>query len=144
MNRITSRAVQVMVDMMRDLMERVMDEAATCADSNGRHTIGSESIRTGATLTMQKSIDVNGGGCPEIKKGMASFACKRYTAYHDYLFWEEKQAEAIASGDPSTAPPDRPRPAPLRLRPLPDRFVPDHLNHLRGVRGFRPLTTWDY
>ena len=90
MNRITSRAVQVMVGMMRDLMERVMDEAATCADSNGRHTIGSESIRTGATLTMQKSIDVNGGGCPEIKKGMASFACKRYAAYHDYLFWEEK------------------------------------------------------
>ena len=23
----------------------------------------------------------------------------------------------------------------LRLRPLPDRFVPDHLNHLRGVRS---------
>ena len=49
MNRITCRAVQVMVDMMRDLMERVMDEAATCADSNGRVTIDStpsESLRT--------------------------------------------------------------------------------------------------
>ena len=58
-NRITSSAVQVMVDMMRYLMERVMDEAATCADSNGRHKIGSGSIRTGATLAMHKSIDVN-------------------------------------------------------------------------------------
>jgi histone H3/H4 len=48
-NRITCRAVQVMVDMMRDLMEGVMDEAATCADSNGRVTIDStpsESLRT--------------------------------------------------------------------------------------------------
>uniref|UniRef100_A0A7S0QMQ2 Uncharacterized protein n=1 Tax=Cryptomonas curvata TaxID=233186 RepID=A0A7S0QMQ2_9CRYP len=50
------------------------------------------------------------------------------------------RTEAIASGAPSIAPPDRPRPAPLRLRPLPDRFVQDHPNHLRGVSGFRPLT----
>ena len=49
MNVITNRAVQVMVDMMHDLMERVMDEAAICADSNGRVTIDStpsESLRT--------------------------------------------------------------------------------------------------
>ena len=49
-NRITCRAVQVMVDMMRDLMERVMDEAATCADSNGRVTIDSGNINAGARL----------------------------------------------------------------------------------------------
>ena len=132
-----------MVDMVRDLMEREMDEAATCADSNGRVTIGSGSIPTGARLAMHKSIDAYGDGCPGIEKGMALFASERYTAYHDYLYWEEKQAEVIASGAPFIAPPDRPRPAPLRLRPLPDRFVPDHLTQLRGVRGFRPLTTWE-
>ena len=76
-----------------------------------------------------------------IKMGMASFASQRYADYHVYLFWEQQQAEASALGVPSTPPPDRPRPAPLRLRPLPNRFVADHL---RGVRGIRPLTSWDY
>ena len=56
MNVITNRAVQVMVDMMRDLMERVMDEAATCADSNGRVTIESGNIMTGAKLAMHQNI----------------------------------------------------------------------------------------
>ena len=135
---ISIRAVQVMVDLIRDLLEKVMDEAATCADSNGRVIIDSGHIKTGSQLALQKRIDTY---CPHIKMGMASFASQRYADYHDYLFWEQKQAEASALGVPSTTPPDRPRPAPLRLRPLPNRFVADHL---RGVRGIRPLTNWDY
>ena len=145
-NRITCRAVQVMVDMMRDLMERVMDEAATCADSNGRVTIDSGNINAGARLAMHNSIDAHGGGCPGIKMSMLTFASQRYTKYQDYLWWEQKKAEAIASGAVSFAPdpPDRSRPAPLLLRPLPNRFVPDHLEYLRGVRGIRPLSEWDF
>jgi histone H3/H4 len=135
---ISSRAMQVMVDMLHDLMERIMDEAATCADSKGRVTIASGSIRTGAMLVLQNRIDAN---CPHVKIAMISFAGERYAAYLDYIDWEQEQAAAVTMGVPSTAPPDRPRPAPLRLRPLPNRFVADHL---RGVRGIRPLTTWDY
>ncbi len=135
---ISIRAVQVMVDLIRDVLEKVMDEAATCADSNGRVIIDSGHIKTGSQLALQKSIDTF---CPHMKMGMALFASQRYADYHDYLFWEQKQAEASALGVPSTPPPDQPRPAPLRLRPLPNRFVADHL---RGVRGIRPLTTWDY
>ena len=144
MNVITNGAVQVMVDMMRDLMERVMDEAATCADNNGRVTIKSGNIMTGARLAMHQNIGPYGGGCPEIEKSMCAFATQRYTEYHEYLGWEERQAQAIASGAPSIAAPDRSRPAAMKLRPIPDRFVPDHLSHLRGVRGFRPLSYWDY
>ena len=134
---ISIRAVQVMVDLIRDVLEKVMDEAATCADSNGRVIIGSGHIKTGSQLALQKRIDTF---CPHMRMGMAWFASQRYADYHDYLFWEQKQAEASALGVPSTPPPYRPRPAPLRLRPLPNRFVADHL---RGVRGIRPLTTWD-
>ena len=93
---------------------------------------------TGAMLVLQSRIDAN---CPHVKIAMISFAGQRYAAYLDYIDWEQEQAAAVTMGVPSTAPPDRPRPAPLRLRPLPNRFVADHL---RGVRGIRPLTTWDY
>ncbi len=96
--RITCLAVQVMVDMMRDLMERVMDEAATCADSNGRVTIDSGNINAGARLAMHNSIDAHCGGCPGIRMSMLTFESHRYTKYQDYLWWEQKQAEAIASG----------------------------------------------
>ncbi len=78
-NAITNRAVQVMVDMMRDLMERVMDEAAACADNNGRITIKSGNIMTGARLAMHQNIGPYGGGCPEIEKSMCAFATQRYT-----------------------------------------------------------------
>ena len=113
MNRITCRAVQVMVDMMRDLMERVMDEAAICADSNGRVTIDSGNINAGARLAMHNSIDAHGGGCPGIKMSMLTFASQRYTKYQDYLWWEQKKAEAIASGAISFA----------EIRPQPSRSV---------------------
>ncbi len=146
MNSITCRAVQVMVDMMCDLMERVMDEAATCADSNGRVTIDSGNINAGARLAMHNSIDAHGSGCPGIKMSMLTFASQRYTKYQDYLWWEQKKAEAIASGAVSFAPdpPDWSRPAPLLLRPLPNRFVPDHLEYLRGVRGILPLSELNF
>ena len=55
-NRITCRAVQIMVDMMRYLMERVMDEAAACADSNGRDTIEPGNINAGARLALHNGI----------------------------------------------------------------------------------------
>jgi hypothetical protein len=135
---ISIRAVQVMVDMIRDVLEKVMDEAATCADRNGRVIIDSGHIKTGSHFALQKRIDTF---CPHVKMEMALFASQRYADYNNYLFWEQKQAEASALGVPSTPPPDRPRPAPLRLQPLPNRFVADHL---RGVRGIRQLTTWDY
>ena len=108
---ISIRAVQVMVDLIRDVLEKVMD-AATCADSNGRVIIDSGHIKTGSQLALQKRIDTL---CPHMNMAMASFASQRYADYHDYLFWEQKQAEASALGVPSTTPPDRPRPAPLRL-----------------------------
>ena len=41
-----------MDDMMRDLMESVMDEAATCADSIRRVIIDSGAIMTGAVLSI--------------------------------------------------------------------------------------------
>jgi hypothetical protein len=135
---ISIRAVQVMIDLIRDVLEKVMDEAATCADRNGRVIIDSGYIKTGSQLALQKHIDTF---CPHMKMAMALFASQRFADYYDYLFWEQKQAEASALGVPSIPPPDRPRPASLRLRPLPNRFVADHL---RGVRGIRLLTTWDY
>ncbi len=135
-NKISAKAMQIIVDMMQDLMEKVMDEAATCADSKGRVTIGSGSIRAGAMLALQNRIDAY---CPHVKVAMTSFAAQRYTAYHSYVNWEQQQAEAVATGVPYTAPPDRPRPAPLRLRSIPNRFVADRL---QGVIGIRP--TWDY
>ena len=139
-NSILNNAMRAMVDMMRDLMESVMDEAATCADSNGRVIIDSGAIMTGAVFSMHKGINANGQGCPAIKKFMPEFASQRYTAYHEFVWWEEKQAEATASGAPYIiAAPDRARSAPLRLRALPGRFIPDHLSNLRSVRGFRPL-----
>ena len=55
----------------------------------------------------------------------------------------QAQIERDLGGAPSTAAPDRSRQAAMKLRPISDRFVPDHLSHLRGVRGFRPLSYWD-
>ena len=48
--------VNSMVYMMRYLMESVMDEAATYADSNGRVIIDYGAIVTGAVLSMHKGI----------------------------------------------------------------------------------------
>ena len=56
MSRITCRAVQIMVDMMRDLMERVMDEAATCADSNKSVIIKRKNINAGVRLDFHNGI----------------------------------------------------------------------------------------
>jgi hypothetical protein len=58
------------------------------------------------------------------------------------ILWERLQAEAIALGGPATDPPDRPCPSLLRLRLIEGSVVPDHLEHLRGVRGTRPLN-WE-
>jgi hypothetical protein len=69
-----------------------MDEAATCADSNGRVIIDSGHIKTGSQLALQKRIDTY---CPHMKMGMAAFASQRYADYHDYLLWEQKQAEEL-------------------------------------------------
>ena len=55
----------------------------------------------------------------------------------------QAQIERDLGGAPSTAAPDRSWPAAMKLQPIPDRFVPDHLSHLRGVRGFQPLSYWD-
>ena len=139
-NRISNNAMRTMVDMMRDLMESVMDEAATCADWNGRVIIDSGAIMTGAVLSLHKGINANGQGCPDIEKFMRAFASQRYTAYHEFVWWGEKQAEATASGAPyMIAAPNLAWPAPLQLRALQGRFIPDHLSHLRSVRGFLPL-----
>ena len=55
----------------------------------------------------------------------------------------QAQIEQDLGGAPSTAAPDLSRPAAMKLRPISDHFVPDHLSHLRGVRGFLPLSYWD-
>ena len=64
MSRITCRAVQIMVDMMRDLMEPVMEKAATCADSNESVTIEPENISAGARLAFHDGLVGYGDGCP--------------------------------------------------------------------------------
>ena len=85
-NRISNNAMRAMVDMMRDLMESVMDEAATCADSNGRVIIDSGAIMTGAVLYLHKGVNANGQGCPDIEKFMWACASQRYTAYHEFVW----------------------------------------------------------
>ncbi len=77
---ISIRAVQVMVDLIRDVLDKVMDEAATCADSNGRVIIDSGHMKTGSQLALQKRIDTF---CPDMKIGMALFASQRYSDYHN-------------------------------------------------------------
>ncbi len=76
-NRITNpsnHAVQVMVDMMRYLMESVMDKASTCSDSIRRAMIDSGAI---VTRVMHKGIKAYGNSCPKIKKGMWSLVSQR-------------------------------------------------------------------
>ena len=82
-----------------------MDEAAICADSNGRVTIEAGNIMTGAKLAMHQVISPYGGGCPEIEKSIRRFAAERYTEYHKYLWWEKKQAQAIAAGSDEASTP---------------------------------------
>ena len=94
---ISIRAVQVMVDLIRDVLEKVMDEAATCADSNGRAIIGSGHIKTGSQLALQKRIDTF---CPHMRMGMAWFASQRYADYHDYLFFLAEASRGKCSGSP--------------------------------------------
>ena len=55
----------------------------------------------------------------------------------------QAQIEQDLGGAPSTAAHDLSRPAAMKFRPISDRFVPDHLSHLRGFQGFRPLSYWD-
>ena len=86
MNCILNDTMRAMVDMMRDLMESLMDEAATCADSNGRVIICSGAIMTGAVLSLHKGINANGQGCPDIEKFMRAFASQCYTAYHEFVW----------------------------------------------------------
>ncbi len=68
-------------------------------------------IKTGSQLALQNRIETF---CPQMKMTMASFASQRYADYHDYLFWEQKQAEASALGVPST---------PLRIGPVQHHFI---------------------
>ena len=134
-----------------------------CADSN-RHTtmIGSGNITTaGAKLAMHKSIDAYGGGCPEIEqcsyeccfKSMVMFACQRYDTKCTAtigLGRRSKQRRLRLEPHSSHLPPDRPRPAPLRLRTLAKYQTTWTARGAfevvcsRGVRGIpgRPLTTW--
>ena len=102
---ISSRAMQVMVDMLHDLMERIMDEAATCADSKGRVTIASGSIRTGAMLVLQYHIDAY---CPHVKMAMISFAGQRYTARTTSIGSRRKQRQLRRESPPP----------PLRIGPV--------------------------
>ena len=130
-NKISSRAMQIMVDMMHDLMEKVMDQAATYADNQGRVQIGTNHIKYGAKLAMHTCIDQFGDGCPEMEKSMVCFATTRYTQYHEYAWWEKHNAAAVKSGAPRPpAPRLARRPTPLRLRHLAGRVVPE----------LRPLT----
>ena len=62
-------------------------------------SLDSGHIKTGSQLALQKRIDTF---CPQMKMAMASFASQLYADYHDYLFREQKQAEASALGVPST------------------------------------------
>ena len=132
MKAISCRAMQIMVDMMHDLMEKAMNYAVTYADNDRRVKIESEHIASGAKLAMHTCIDQNGYGCPEIEKNMKTYATERLSQYHEYVWWEKLSAEAVKSG---AAPPPAPqrqdrRPAPLRLRYLQGRVVPE----------LRPLT----
>ena len=132
--------MQILIDLIKDLIERVMDEAATVAESKNRSTIYAAEIKTGAGLALQTRID--GRISSPMGRSMIHFAALRFNEYCEYRTWERLQAEAIALGGPATDPPDRPCPSPLRLRLIEGRFVPDHLEHVRGVRGIRPLN-WE-
>ena len=130
-NKISNRAMQVMVDMMHDLMANVMDQAASYAVNEGRVKIGVNHIKYGARLAMHNCIARFGDGCPEMEKSMVCFATTRYTQYHEYAWWEQLHTAAVKSGAPlPPAPRLALRPAPLRLRHLAGRVVPE----------LRPLT----
>jgi hypothetical protein len=78
-----------------------------------RVTFDSGHMKTGSGLALQKrssaSTHIVGQYCSHIKLAMNMFACERYTAYQNYLFWEQIKADAIAIGVPSS---------PLRVGPV--------------------------
>ena len=64
MNKISAKAMQIILDMMHDLMEKVMEQDASYADNEGRVKITSKSIMFGSWLAMHNIICPYCEGCP--------------------------------------------------------------------------------
>ena len=78
---ISMRAMQVMVDLVMDLLDRIATEAASILELEGKDTLTVEAILTGARLALRDSKDGEHACRPFLEINLVRFASQKYTHY---------------------------------------------------------------
>ncbi len=76
------RAMQIMLDMMMDLMNKIALEAAIILEKDGRRTLTVHDITTAASLILRDGKDAH--SCTS----MLELNIRAYTNYRYYKWWD--------------------------------------------------------
>ena len=74
-------AMQVMVDLVKDLLDRIATEAASILELEGKETLTVAEINTGARLVLQDGKDGEHACRPFLEMNLVSYASLKYTQY---------------------------------------------------------------
>ena len=78
---ISMRAMQVMVDLVMDLLDRIATEAASILELEGKDTLTLAEVKTSARLTLRDGKD-NEHACQHyLELNLVNYANKKYTQY---------------------------------------------------------------
>ena len=78
---ISMRAMQVMVDLVMDLLDRIAAEAASILELEGKDTLTVAEIKTGARLALRDGKDGEHACRHFLELNLVNYATKKYTHY---------------------------------------------------------------
>ncbi len=100
---ISVRAMQVMLDMMMDLMDRTARETAIIVEKDGQTTLTVHALRTTASLILRNGKDTF--SCVTmLEMNFTAYASYRYNNYLDHVC---REREGVARAAASPRPPPR-------------------------------------
>ncbi len=78
---ISKRAMQVMVDMVMDLLDRIAREAASILELERKDTLTVDAIKTAAKLVCRDGKNGENACCPFLEMNLAHYASSKYAQY---------------------------------------------------------------
>ena len=78
---ISMRAMQVMVDLVMDLLDRIATEAASILELEGKDTLTLAEVKTGARLTLRDGKNGEHACQHYLELNLVNYAKKKYTQY---------------------------------------------------------------
>ena len=78
---ISMRAMQVMVDLVMDLLDRIATEAASILELEGKDTLTLAEVKTGARLALRDGKDGEHACHHYLEINLVNYANKKYTQY---------------------------------------------------------------